>query len=391
MVETLSEININRNRNKSMPVYRQIHRKLRENIEKGGDIYKGDYLPSISVLARKLGVHYRTVKAAYSLLEKEGTIKYQANKGAVLIKKHSAGVRNAEQKMTVNFVTWHHRDGFFVRVTEGIKQFFVEQKVDYSLIDVGSAKEGFVEVVGNMSGHVDGMLILPLERPGYAKAIRQALENGTKIVLVDRHLPGVDVASVEPGHFAGAYKATLHLLQQHIRPVYYLGITDKPSSCRDWMNGWAQAMYEYNFCDLKSYCIDLGTSEEVLATSKDVGLEYQVNASLRLFNSKKEDIYCIYAGNDFVARGVYIAAERLGLKVGENVFVVGNDDMPFAQTFDVPLSSVRQIPSINQVGYEAAKLLYQYIIGEVEKPIRRLLPAELIVRQSSTGIAGGVA
>lgn len=390
MVETLARIKINKDRNKSMPLYRQIHRKLRETIEKGDDIYEGDYLPSISVLAKRLDVHYRTVKAAYELLEKDGTIKYQTNKGAVLIRKRSSTIRKSVHKMTASFVTWHHRGAFFVHVAEGIKQFFTEQDIDYSLVDVGTSKDRFVEAVSNMGGNVDGLLVLPLEQPGYAEAIGQALQNGTKVVLVDRHLPGVDVASVEPGHFEGAYKATLHLLEQHKRAVYYLGITEKPSSCRDWMSGWAQAMYEYNFCDLKSHCIDLGVSEEELATSTNIGLEYYVDASMRLFNSKKEDVYCIYAGNDFVARGVYIAAEKLGLEVGKNVFVVGNDDMPFAQTFDVPLSSIRQIPSINQVGYEAAKLLYQYIIGAVEKPIRRLLPTELIVRQSSTGIVSKV-
>jgi LacI family transcriptional regulator len=145
-------------------------------------------------------------------------------------------------------------------------------------------------------------------------------------------------------------------------------------------------MHEYNFNNLQSHCFDLQASEEQLASAPSVGLQYHVDAAMRLFESKKEDIYCIFAGNDFMARGVYIAAERLGLEVGKNVFVVGNDDMPFAQTFDVQLSSIRQVPSIGHLGYEAAKLLHEYITGEIEEPIRRLLPSELIVRQSSTGV-----
>ena len=387
MIEGISEISIDKNRHKAMPVYQQIHRKIREAIKNSGDNnVGGDRLPSIASLARKLNVHYKTVQAAYDLLQNEGAIQYQPNKGAVLKGKNAAFNLKASQKMTVNFVTWHHRDGFFVRVAEGIQKYLAEQEIDYSLVDVGFSEDAFVEAVTNASGSADGLLVLPLERPNCAEAIRQAINNGTKIVQVDRHLPDVDAASVEPEHFASAYKATRHLLKQHKRPVYYLGITDKPSSCRDWVEGWSQAMHEYNFNNLQSHCFDLQASEEQLAKAPSVGLQYHVEAAMRLFESKKEDIYCIFAGNDFMARGVYIAAERLGLEVGKNVFVVGNDDMPFAQTFDVPLSSIRQVPSIGHLGYEAAKLLHEYITGEIEEPIRRLLPSELIVRQSSTGV-----
>jgi DNA-binding LacI/PurR family transcriptional regulator len=388
MIESLSEISIDRKRHKAMPVYQQIHRKISEVLTKDADsLTAGDRLPSIASLARRLNVHYKTVQAAYDLLQNEGTIHYQPNKGAVLKRKNGSVSQKASQKMTVNFVTWHHRDGFFVRVAEGIQKYLAEQEINYSLLDVGSSEDAFAEAVTNVSGSADGLLVLPLERPSCAEAVRRAMDNGTKVVLVDRHLPGVNAPSVEPEHFASAYKATRHLLKLHKRPVYYLGITDKPSSCRDWVKGWSQAMHEYNFNNLQSHCFDLDASEEQLANSASVGLKYHIDAAMRLFDSKKEDIYCIFAGNDFMARGVYIAAEKRGLQVGRNVFVVGNDDMPFARTFDVPLSSIRQVPSIGHLGYEAAKLLHEYMIGAIEEPLRRLLPSELIARQSSTGQA----
>ena len=281
MIEGISEISIDKNRHKAMPVYQQIHRKIHEAIKNSGDNnVGGDRLPSIASLARKLNVHYKTVQAAYDLLQNEGSIQYQPNKGAVLKGKNAAFNLKASQKMTVNFVTWHHRDGFFVRVAEGIQKYLAEQEIDYSLVDVGSSEDAFVEAVTNASGSADGLLVLPLERPSCAEAIRQAINSGTKIVLVDRHLPDVDAASVEPEHFASAYKATRHLLKQHKRPVYYLGITDKPSSCRDWVEGWSQAMHEYNFNNLQSHCFDLQASEEQLATLDEygthIGLAFQV-------------------------------------------------------------------------------------------------------------------
>jgi len=71
------------------------------------------------------------------------------------------------------------------------------------------------------------------------------------------------------------------------------------------------------------------------------------------------------------------------LQIGKDVFVVGFGDIPLAQTMPVPLSSVFQNSEL--VGYESAKLLYELITGDMEKPVHRILPVELRIRASSTG------
>ncbi len=382
-VKVAQSIILDKSRNKGAPLYEQIRRKLQETIASDSGLRVGDRLPSISLLAKELDVNYRTIKAAYDMLEKDGIIAIEANKGAVVTRKNAIAAWNAAQKLAMNFVTCRHTDGYFVKVAEGIREFSQKHNLIYNLVDVGHSRERFIDAVTQPGIDVNGLLLLPLERPGYAEAVCEALENDTKVVLIDRILPGVDVSSVESDHFTGAYQATNHLLQEHGRPVYYLGFVDRPSSCRDWVKGWSQAMYGYNYYDLDAYMVSISVGEEDLTADNDVGLEYDVEAAIRLLESHKEEIYCIYAGNDFIARGVYIAAEKLGMRIGRDIFVVGYNDMPFAERFDVPLSTIRQLPSIKQVGYEAAKLLYESMIGVIERPVRRLLPTELVVRQSS--------
>ncbi len=378
-------ITLDKGQSKAVPLYEQIRHQLRDSIQAHGRFRDGDQLPSISILAKELDVNYRTIKSAYELLEKEGLITIEPNKGAVVRRKNAMAAWNAAQKLSFSFVSCRHGDGFFVAASEGIRKFAQEHKLEYNLIDVGNSPERFIEAMTNPGPDRSGMLVLPLERPGYAEAIRQAVENDIKIVLIDRILPGIDVSSVESDHFTGAYLATNHLLKEHGRPVYYLGMVDRPSGCRDWVNGWSQAMLGYNYRNLDSYRFSIKASEGDLTEQTDLGLEYDIEAALRLFKEAKEDVYCIYAGNDFIARGVYIAAEELGLQIGKDVFVVGYNDMPFASSFTPPLSTIRQLPSIEQIGYEAAKLLYEHMLGTVQRPVRRLLPVELIVRQSSTG------
>jgi|GEM_PF-981515 len=375
-------IGLDKSNKKSQPLYQQIRRQLRNVINKDTILHEGDRLPSISVLAKELDVNYRTIKTAFDLLAKEGLIKIEPGKGAIVTRKNALAAWKATQKLSMSFITCRHCDGFFVHVNEGIKRFALEHKLDYSLADVGNSRERFIDATESLVECVDGLLVLPLERPGYAEALCKALESGVKIVQIDRSLPGVETSSVESDHFTGAYLATNHLLKEHGRPVYYLGFVDKPSSCRAWVMGWGQAMSGYNYRDLEPYCFALGVYEEEVS-DRDMGLEYDVKAALHLFESRDEDVYCIYAGNDFIARGVYQAAARKGLTVGRNLFVVGYNDMPFCTSFSVPLSTIRQLPSIEQIGYEAAKVLYEHMIGIIQRPVRRLLPVELVVRESS--------
>ena len=89
------------------------------------------------------------------------------------------------------------------------------------------------------------------------------------------------------------------------------------------------------------------------------------------------------AMNDYVARGVYRAAEELKLRIGRDVIIFGFDDLPLASCLECPLSSVRQ--PRREIGYEAARLLCNEIAGKVSRPVTRVLPVELVERKSSRG------
>jgi DNA-binding LacI/PurR family transcriptional regulator len=114
-------------------------------------------------------------------------------------------------------------------------------------------------------------------------------------------------------------------------------------------------------------------------------IEYSANIAKKLFESRSEGKICVFAINDYVAKGVFLAAEELGLQVGRQVILAGFGDLPLCNNLRVPLTSVSQ--SNEQVGYEAARMLYQNVSkGERHEPIHLVLPVELCIRQSSAGI-----
>ncbi len=385
MGKLTDNIVLEKSRSKKLPLYQQIREQLQKKII-ANDIKEGETLPSISYLAKRWNVTYRTIKAAYKLLEEDGLIDTETRKQVRVVPRNLNAADNQTKKYSFVYITCHHDDPYYSIAYDGVRRFFIENNLELVLIDVGASKKRFIEAVTHPGEDVTGLLILPFETPGFEDAVRKNISNGRRIVFFDRHLAQIDASSVEADHYSVAYQATTHLLALHNMPVYYLAFVNQPSGARDWFKGWSNAMGSHGYTSLQPYIFDFPVPEEKLADTMDIGLEYSIKAALDLFNSRKEKTYCIFSGNDFIARGVYIAAEQLGLQIGKDVFVVGSGNLPFAEKMPAPLSSVQTLPSTQDLGYQAAKLLYEHATGVIKHSVRRLLPVELIIRESSTGI-----
>jgi LacI family repressor for deo operon, udp, cdd, tsx, nupC, and nupG len=89
----------------------------------------------------------------------------------------------------------------------------------------------------------------------------------------------------------------------------------------------------------------------------------------------------VFAQNDRMALGVLHAARELGLRVPEQLAVIGVDDMPLASYFDPPLTTMRQ--DMPRIGREAAHILLERIRNPRAALSHIKMPAELVVRQST--------
>jgi LacI family transcriptional regulator len=87
----------------------------------------------------------------------------------------------------------------------------------------------------------------------------------------------------------------------------------------------------------------------------------------------------VIAANDQMAYGARLALYRAGIRVPEDVSIVGFDDLPHSAYTLPPLTTVRQ--SIYEVGSSAARALFELIEGRAPAPIQ--IPAELVVREST--------
>lgn len=358
--------------------YQKLRDKIYSHIKTRG-LQRGDLLPSICALAKEWNTNYGTMKTAYKLLENEGIINYQSRRGAVV--SHDL---DSPKKTAMCYIRWQG-DAFCFELNKGIKRYADENDIELIVIDAMHSDKRFLDILRHPPESVQGMVVVPESEDRYEEAVNSAISQDLQIVFLDRIIPGMQVSSVCSDHFSTAYLATDHLLEHHDIPVNYLGSTQLLSSTRYWVEGWSAAMNKHNFSDFMPYLFDLDKISKDLERRRLSHQEILIEAAGLIFDSSKQDIYSIFAGNNYIARAVYFAAEERGLEIGRDVFVVGTGDAPRCDNLKVPLTSVWQ--NTEQVGYEGANLLHQHIEGKIKHPVHRLMPVKLVCRESSLGMA----
>lgn len=214
---------------------------------------------------------------------------------------------------------------------------------------------------------VDGFVLLS---PGsFHKHIIEALNvGGVPFVSTARILGEVEMTSVDVDNFAGASMLMEHLVSLGHERIAFIG---KPTlqSSQDRLSAY-QAILEK--AGIKY------DPELVLVTdtsSVESGHEY----TLRLLRSQKPPT-AIFLANDVMAIGAINAAHESGLRVPEDISIVGFDDIPFSNYTNPPLTTVHQ-PAFEK-GVRAARLLINLL--ETQEPQESvILPMQIAVRKST--------
>jgi DNA-binding LacI/PurR family transcriptional regulator len=213
-------------------------------------------------------------------------------------------------------------------------------------------------------GHVDGVLLLSLH--GQDKLPQRLEDLGVPTVLSGRPLSGRRrLWYVDADNLGGGSLATAHLLasgRQHVATV--TGPLDMCAG-QDRLAGYRAAVEREG----RGY-------DESLVSVGDFTSGGGYDATRRLLE-RRPDLDAIFAGSDLAAFGVLRALRDAGRRPGDDVAVIGFDDIPAAAEQQPPLSTVRQ--PIAELGTAMTKLLLRRIDGQ---PVERtaVLPVELVLR-----------
>ncbi|MFP7493883.1 LacI family DNA-binding transcriptional regulator [Terribacillus saccharophilus] len=224
-------------------------------------------------------------------------------------------------------------------------------------------------LISTMVEHrVDGLILNPSSR-SLEKTVKHLNNLKIPLVLANRELHTINADYVGIDYEQGAYQAVTHLVKKGHRRIAFLGGIRESSTWIGRMEGYRRA-YKEN---------DLLFDESIIIDSSPT-IEGGEEAALALLSSSNPPT-AIFCFSDMIAFGVMKVLSKQGIEVGSDMDIVGFDNIPDAEIYHPPLTTVSSFPK--SIGIQAAKLLHSKISGESTELQRIILKPELVVRDTS--------
>ena len=214
------------------------------------------------------------------------------------------------------------------------------------------------------------LIVLPEESSAELEA---ALSDSRPFVVIDPLLPlDTRIPCVSADHRSGADQAMAHLLALGHRRIG--AITGPPgwAATEDRRDGYHDALAAAGIDD-----------DPTLVVASDFEFAPGIAAAAALMDVS-EPPTAIFAFNDAIALGALVAADQRGIRVPEDVSIVGYDDIKYATIVSPPLTTVRQ--PLAEIGRTGVNLLIRLIEGERPQSVRIELPVRLVVRGSTAPV-----
>ena len=234
---------------------------------------------------------------------------------------------------------------------------------------VAAREQAYVELL--LAREVDGVLYV--QGTPDAAALHRLLQCGVPTVAVDREIPDVALDRVIVDNFGGSAQATKYLIGLGHQRIGCIARHIPLSNAAERVRGYQETLASAGLPVSPQYLVSGGP-----------GYEEGRRAMTELLRLQRRPT-AVLAYPDVVAIGAIRAAHDLGLRVPEDVSVVGFDDIPVAAFIRPRLTTVAV--GIWEMGQRAAAVLLEKVRDEVgsRAPRRFVLPATLVIRESTGG------
>lgn len=328
---------------------------------------------SLKDIAAKVGVSTAAVSYVLNGLEKEKrvspevaekvhaaakSLNYKPNQIARSLRKGSTN--------TIGLIVADIANPFFGQMARLIEDECI--KNGYNVI-FGSSDEdckksqSLVETFLNRQ--VDGFIIVPAE--GCKKQVESLIQQEVPLVLIDRYLPDLETNYVVLNNYSAVYNSVEHLLNKGFKRIEMVAYKNSLIHMEERVEGYLQAM-KNNGMEMEARITELPYHFDKKEMS---------NILLDICKERKCEAV-VFATNTLSLAGLY-AVKNLGIKVPEELAIVGFDGNEAFDFFDPPLTFIQQ--PLMQLGHEAVRVLIEQMKGG--KELQKLkLDSQLILRGS---------
>jgi DNA-binding LacI/PurR family transcriptional regulator len=326
--------------------------------------------PTIKDVAEHAGVSVSTVSYVLNdsgsvaperrsrVLDAVRILEYSPNESARNLRRHGAS--------TIGMVVPELTNSFFAMVTEGVQRAASARDVLVVLVapeTTEQPEEKQVELLRRQ--RVDGVIYL--SGTGSMPASIYDLARSGPVVLVDEQIPGLDLPAVVSDSRRGAREVTAHVLQQGHRRVAVIGGPPALWTSQQRLAGYREAFAGVGL-----------DPDEVPAFAGDYRQQSGRQFAARALETDP-GLTALICANDLMAVGAMEHCREVGLRIPDDVSVVGFDDLPLSAMLTPRLTSVRQ--PAHDMGFQAASLLFDIIDNGQSGPADAL-PVTVQLRDS---------
>ncbi|HPP30517.1 MAG TPA: GntR family transcriptional regulator [bacterium] len=356
-----------------VPKYYQIEKHIKALIF-SGKLKTGDKIPPEEILSKQLNVNRGTVAKAINRLVNEGVLYRKRGKGTFITP------YKMKKTKTLAVVLYHIDNPFYSKIVKGIEKTASEKGYHLILCNSLGDEEKEQQYVERLidEGKVDGFLLCP-KNLNLTSPIFEILEERNIPVVVfpqasrkeNRH----NISYVISDDNKGACNAVRYLIRLGHRKIGFVADKDwksEISGINRW-NGYKKAMEENK----------IEVNPEYIIEASGVEIEDGWNLAAEKLETIKK-FTALFCTGDMLAIGILKKLKEEGIKVPEEISIVGFDNIDMAGYPDIQLTTVEQPTYL--IGQKATEILIEHIEGRIKDTVHILLPTKLIIRKTTTKI-----
>ena len=355
--------------NNASPKYTQLKEYIKDRILRG-ELSPGEKLASENDLARQFSLSRHTVRQALGELENEGLIYREQGRGTFC----KPNFKNTRPNIAV--LTTYISDYIFPAIIKGIEEVFSSEGFNLILASTNNDQAKEAQCLESlMNQAIVALIVEPTKSAQASPNLRYYQElaaNGIPYLMMHACYPELDPAYILMDDERCGYLAGEYLLQLGHRRIAGIFKSDDLQGVKR-QRGFLAAFAAYG----------LTVDPELIGNYETEQLHsypLQFGRSLLQRNPRPTAIVCY---NDQIALEILDAIRDAGLKVPQDISLIGCDDSLLASASEVKLTTFRHPKA--EMGCQAARFIIDMLNGKIEKPSLIYHP-ELIIRSSCQSI-----
>ena len=259
---------------------------------------------------------------------------------------------------------------FFSSAISGIEE--VAYKSGYTIILCQSDEKYEREVINTnvlMHQRVAGVIVSISENTKFGGHFQELLNAGIPVTFFDRASEDVDADRVIIDDYKSSMEATTYLIKKGYKRIAHFAGRETLEICQKRLKGFTDAMKQANLPLLEGFLIHGELHESHGYHSMNALIE------------KKTVPDAILGVNDLVAMGAFRRIKEVGLRIPEDIAVMGFSNSQLTTMVYPTLTVVDQFPF--EMGKNAASMLIEMIEGKRKKPKTLVIETKLVIREST--------